>query len=65
MHRSLFFLKPGLLIVFGLLLLGAATAEFCFLKSKGHRTVVNTRASEEFGKALERAGIQTQPEASK
>jgi len=53
------------LIVLGLLLLGAAAAEFCFLRSKGHRTVVITRASEQFGEALERAGIQTQPEASK
>jgi len=57
--------KPKVLISVGLLLLGAATAEICFLKSKGHRNAVITRSSAQFGEALERAGIQTQPEASK
>jgi len=63
MKRSL--LKPSVLIVLGLLLLGGVTAEICSMRSKGHHTASNKRASEKFGEALERAGIQTQPEASK
>jgi hypothetical protein len=60
-----YFLKPEVLIVAGLLLLGALIAEVVFLRSKGHQSALNTQASEQFGEALERAGIQTQAEASK
>ncbi|MCX8494483.1 MAG: hypothetical protein ORN23_09700 [Chthoniobacterales bacterium] len=63
MHRH--FLKPRALIAIGLLLLGATAAEVRFLRSKGHHATVNSRASEQFGEALERAGIQTQASPSK
>jgi len=53
------------LIAVGLLLLGATAAEVWFLQSKGHHATVNSRASEQFGEALERAGIQTQASPSK
>jgi len=58
-------LKSGVLIAVALVLLGAVTAAVCFLKSKGQRTDLGNRASEQFGEALNRAGIQTQSEASK
>lgn len=58
-------LKPGVLIPIGLILLGSVSVEILFLRSKGHRAAVNRRASEQFGEALERAGIMTQQGASK
>jgi len=60
-----YFLKPSVLIALGLILLGGVTAEICSMRSKGHHTASNRRVSEQFGDALERAGIQTQAEASK
>jgi len=58
-------LKPGVLIPIGLILLGSVSVEILFLRSKGHRAAVNSRASEQFGEALERDGVLTQQEASK
>ncbi|MEI6082270.1 MAG: hypothetical protein WCR44_07575 [Verrucomicrobiota bacterium] len=63
MQRHL--LKPSVLVALGLLLLGAATAEVWFLRSKGHHNTINARASEQFGEALDRAGIKTQPNPTK
>jgi len=51
-------------VVAGLILLLLAGLEICFLNSKGHRMAVNARISEQFGEALDRAGIQTQASPS-
>ena len=58
------FLRPKPLMVLGAALLTIAAGEAAFLNSKGHRQAINARASEDFGKALDRIGIPTQSEAS-
>jgi hypothetical protein len=49
-----------LLVAAGILFLLLTGGELWFLKSRGHRDSVNQRVSENFGEALERAGIRTQ-----
>jgi hypothetical protein len=51
-------------MILGAVLLTIAASEVAFLNSKGHRRAINARASEDFGKALDRIGIPTQAEAS-
>jgi|APCry1669189369_1035219.scaffolds.fasta_scaffold17566_2 hypothetical protein len=60
-------LKPGfgVLVAAALVFFGIGAGGYFFLTSKAHRTAVVHHASEEFGEALERAGIMTQPDASK
>jgi hypothetical protein len=58
-------LKTYVVIPLCLIIVAAGFLEILFLQSKGHRAAVNSRATEQFGEALERAGIMTQPAASK
>jgi hypothetical protein len=53
------------LIPVALILLASVSLIILFLLSKKHRAAVNRQTSEQFGEALERAGIVTQPAASK
>ena len=60
-----YLLKPGVLIGAGLLLLLLVVGELRFLNSKERRASFNVRSSDQFGEALQRAGIETQPGPSR